>query len=550
MRVTEDSVNTQQAVKDLIQEGYIKIEHGFLSLTQEGDELLNKSSSQVNEYREKFNIYCKSFLEKYDLGERKTNIIIEKIRNGLEVLFKKRGIEIARKIFIDETNDISMTFDMAYELEAITNGFTENEYDAFIDLIIEILQNPRKEVRDYLALICNAYFLYNILGHDSKARKERLNILKKNKIFIDSSILIPLFAIDCQNYKYANELFGLIKQETEKIYITERLLKEMLRHAEWAIDHFEEKKISSTDSFDVLMEQGGYKDNLFIQGALLFAHQKGTRMYSSYFEACFGENYGKNLEDSIREKISLLGINVMNLSDFKDEVDNYEQLISCYEDNFLLIKSNRQKNDSYRSDFQCETEAELLALAQIESLNFLTQTSNLKRIDLSKRIQHWSPEGVYRFLQMNSGTINLDSLYNCMVSDMYNNGFCILNAENLREIASPFVHQAELDIKEIQKLQNIEINKFLGKSLIEAHKEDYSLPFYSEQIQNYALTLLREQKEYNDKIVEKLNKQKAEIVLSKKERLLYEKMLQRKNQQHRRQVNKRNNKKGRNKKRK
>ncbi|MBQ9237714.1 MAG: SIR2 family protein [Treponema sp.] len=540
LKISEDVLSIKQALLDLVQDNYLDLTNEMFSLTQKGQSLLEESSLRVKDFREKFDIYCKLFLEKYDFTADIVDTVIQKLREGLEILFKKRGIEIARKIFIDDTSDIALSFDLEIALESISSGFTDEQYDAFIDLIMEILQNPEKEVRDYLSLICNSYFIYQVLGHDSKAREERLNILKKNKIYVDSNILIPLIAIDCQSYKYANELLQLIKKETDNLFITDRLLKEVIHHAKWAIDNFGQKPISNINSFEVLMEQGGYKENLFIQGALNYAKQNGTIMYTSYFDKCFGENYQENLEYAIKTKIKDLGINIFNFNDFKSDFEKFAELTGDYENYIVRIKENRLKNDSYRSDFQCETEAELLVISKFETISFLTQTSNLKKIDFERKIYHWSPESVYRFLQMNASSADLDSLYNCMVSDMYNNGFTIINAENLREIASPYIHQAELNINDMRKLELKEVSAFLETNLIESNKNDYTLPFYSEQIQYYATNILQKQKENNEKLLESIEREKSNLALNEKERLDYEKMKQKKLQKSRKNTNKRN----------
>lgn len=542
-KISEDIPSIKQAIIELVQNNYLKLCGNTFTLSDFGNELLESSNVKVNDYKTKFDLFCKNFLKEYNFKESDSDVIIAKIRQGLEILFKKRGIEIARKIFIDETSEISMSFDMEIALESISNSFSDEQYDAFIDLIISILQTPEKDVRNYLALICNGYFTYHILGHDAEAREQRLNILKEHKIFVDSNILIPLIAINCQNYEYANELLRLIKNETNELYVTDHLLKEVIRHAEWAIENFVDKTISHIDSFESLMEQGGYKENLFIQGALNYSHEKGTTRYSSYFDECFGEEYEDSIENAIKNKLKELEINILNLENFDENVSNYSELLAESEINIELIRENRLRNDSYRSDFQCATEAELLEISKVEPISFLTQTSNLKKLDLNKNIYHWSPESVYRFLQMNCRTADLDNLYNCMVADMYNNGFTVINAENLRHIASPYIHQAELDINDMRKLELKEINDFLSSNLIDSNKNDYSLPFYSEQLQSYATTLLQKQKAMNEKERESIEKERKSLEFTTKERADYERLKQKRSQRVKTNSKKHKNKK-------
>ena len=85
---------------------------------------------------------------------------------------------------------------------------------------------------------------------------------------------------------------------------------------------------------------------------------------------------------------------------------------------------------------------------------------------------------------MNDYSLDLDNLYNCMVSDIYTCGFHVINKEIMDSIAEKFYIQADLKIGEIQRQQNKAINKYLEKDLIDLAKSDGSYPFYAMQVQS------------------------------------------------------------------
>jgi hypothetical protein len=537
-KITTDVPKIKETIINLTDNKYIISINNSLTLTDQAKSLLTESAVKIKDYKDRFDNYCTKYLARFDLGDDSFKVK-DIIRKGLEIIFRKRGIEIARKLFIDDTSEIVFTFDIENSLSSMSKELTEKEYDAFVSLSLSIFQTPSKEIRDYLSLICNGYFVYHALGHDTFARKERLDILKRNKIFIDSNILIPLIALDAQNYKYANELVQLLKSVNKDIYITENLLNEVIKHAEWAVNKFYDKPIYNLDAYNILLEENNYKQNLFIEGALARSLNKGYINFDSYFEDCFGNDYKIDLNQLIRSKLIRTGIKIVSKEDFINTDDKTEDLFTSYA---KKIENDRMKNQTYRSLFQCETEAELLLIAKKEPISFLTQTTNLKKIDDEKRISHCSPEGVYRFLQINRDDVDLDNLYNCMLGDMYNNGFAVVNEEMLRKIAPPYIHQAELEIKEMKKLDMEEINNKLSEGLIDEKKYDYTLPFYSSQVQYYANSLLTRKTAENNRSSSLLEKRKEEMQLTESERKEFERMKQKKEQRKKLNRNKRNKK--------
>ena len=478
-KITMDNQSIDLALDQLCENGYVKKDENIYKLSSKGMEFLSTNRIQTLEYKERFNEYCRIHLHNENVEENEIQKIIAYLHSGLEILFQKRGLEIARKVISEDDLDINLGFDIATAFEGAFSNLNTTEYNHFIDLIINIIQIPTQEVRDYLALLCNGYFIYNILGHDKRAREKRLETLKNKKIYIDSSILISLIASSCQTNNFSLDLLEKLKKYNTDLWITEGLFKELYDHAYWAIANFADAAMENLSLYQAYTGYGYYKQNLFIDGAFNAYQKEHIQYMDTYLSNCLGEGYETELDTCLKEKLASLGISIR----IKPEEINKKQE-ALKEEFTQLIKENRLNNDSYRNDFQCQTEAELVTLAQEEPFCFITQTTNLKKIDTHKKISNWSPEGLYRFLGMNDYSLDLDNLYNCMVSDIYTCGFHVINKEIMDSIAEKFYIQADLKIGEIQRQQNKAINKYLEKDLIDLAKSDGSYPFYAMQVQS------------------------------------------------------------------
>lgn len=478
-KITIDKHNVISAIEQLCEDGYIDNDDSSYRLSSKGIEFLSTNRIQTLEFKERFNEYCRIQLQNQNANEVEIEKILAYLHAGLEILFQKRGLEIARKVLSEDDFDINLGFDIATAFEGALSNLNTIEYNHFIDLVIKIIQIPTQEVRNYLALLCNGYFIYNILGHNQDAREKRLETLRNKKIYIDSSILISLIAKSCQTNKFSLDLLDKLKLYNSDLWITESLFIELRDHAYWAIANFADKPMDNLNLYQAYTGYGFYKQNLFIDGAYNAYQKEHFQFMDTYFANCIGEDYENDLDKCLMNRLSELGISIRIKPKEIDE--KHEALKVEYTQ---VIKENRLNNDSYRNDFQCQTEAELVSLAQDEPFCFITQTTNLKKIDTHKRISNWSPEGLFRFLGINDYSLDLDNLYNCMVSDIYTCGFHVINKEVIENIAEKFYIQADLKLDEIQRQGNKAINKYLEKDLIDSAKSDGSYPFYAMQVQS------------------------------------------------------------------
>lgn len=537
-----------EAINDLSDFRYIqKTSLDELLITDKGIQLLSVAERDFSDYKKRFFEFCNNELEKKGLNEIDREKIISYINSGLVILFKKRGIEIAKKVISDDDEaELSGTLDIADCFSEIEKDLTSTQYDYYIDLLFSILERPSKESRDYLAILCNGYFIYHILGHNENARNQRLDFIKRNKIYLDSSILIPLLAKSCQNNKYAEDLISMIRELNQNLYITHNLLREVVDHADWAIRKFKNKNVSDFDLYTQEIEVGNTKENLFIMGGINWLSKNGYTNFSSYFEEIFGDDFTVDIEEKILEKLSLFGIKIHDKDNFLEFIDKH---YVSYEKYKARIKKEREEHKTYRSELQCETEAELLVIADIEPINFLTHTTNLKKFNTVNTISHWFPEGIYRFIQMNNVSLDLDDLFNCMITGLYTNGIKSINKEDIERITKPYIHQAELKLKEMKSAGNVEIQKYLENNIIEHEKENLTLPFYQSQVAYLLDESLKKQKEYMEIQTRRLEEEKKSNTLTTAQKNEYYYLKEKKRIKQQKEQNKRN-RNNRNKKRK
>jgi hypothetical protein len=263
-----DPIAFERAIDSLYQLAIIGRSNDTNSVALEfrGRELVARLTSERKLLREKFHTTCKVFLSKEypTLQNEAIDKIIENIGIGLVHAFEKRGLEIARSIFLSGKLDVSDATDILQTLnEGSASLSTDSERMAYADLMIEVMLRPSVEMREYLGALSQGYFAFHGLGLEPRCSQERLNMAKEQLWIMDSSVLLPLVAKDCLNHKYALDLLDRMKQAGFRRATTERLFDEVKEHAWWAITNFSKVPMDSPGFLLGAMAGPGYKLNLF-----------------------------------------------------------------------------------------------------------------------------------------------------------------------------------------------------------------------------------------------------------------------------------------------
>jgi len=432
-----------------------------ITIHPNGLKLLNDVAAQRTLIEEQFDNNSRDFLNNHysNLTAAQTDAIIGRIKDGLIGAYQKRGMEIARSVFSDVKMDVSDATDILGVVNRYGQDLpTLQDRSAFADLMIEILLNSNRPVKQYLGVLSQGYFAYHALALDQDCSDERLKLAKAKTWILDSSVMLALLAINSLNYDYAHDLVHKIKESGLQLTTTERLLSELRDHAYWAIANFANEPLDSPRLLLAAQAVLGYRQNLFIDGFIKWSVSQGNPRFDTYLTECLGSNYTKNLLEAIKIQVQSFGIEVREFSDWPNFT---EQLFHERDVLSEEIAVSRKSKNTYTGTEQCDAEAEIVLISKLIEARFLSQSSFLNQYTSVPIV--WKPESMFRFLTLFSSIPSSnDMLYQCMTQDFYYAGFDIIDQQTITNYASPLIHQARMKLAE----QRSEYEKVLGKDAV------------------------------------------------------------------------------------
>ncbi|MFH1218997.1 MAG: SIR2 family protein [Candidatus Eisenbacteria bacterium] len=479
-----------KALDSLYSPGYISFaENGHIVVfEQKGMMAIAQIRAERELVLEKFQNSCHLFLRQQypSLDDRQRKSIIDALRDGLVRAFRKRGMEIARSILMTDPVDVSDATDI---LEIINAGSADlgdgDPRPAFGDLMLEIILRPNEEMKHYLAALSQGYFAYHALGLEPRCSTERLKLAQDQAWVFDSSVLLPILAIDCQNHGYAADLLARMKVLGFQCVTTERLFEEVRDHAWWAVANFREAPMDSPLLLQAAMSGPGFKQNLFLDGFTKWSLGQGAPSLDQYMKQCLSADYRQNLSDSIRAKIQSLKIDIV---DFRTYADERRDLWAERDAITNEIQELRNRYGTWRGESQCIAEAEVVLICRNRNAAFLSQSGILNKLKGDKAKISWYPEALYRFLSLfSSSAVGPDLLYECMIQSFYYAGFDIIDKATISKYASRMVRQARMRIDE----ERDKYIQALGPERFAHFREDFERvpdeqkPFYSMQFAFY-----------------------------------------------------------------
>ena len=481
-----DVTAMQKALESLYSGGIISwcSDRRAVNLELKGQEALAEIKAQKDAIKEKFDTACYLFLKREypAVSSESYRRVIDSLRIGIVKAFEKRGMEIARSVFGDDMVDISDATDVLEIINRAGSHLSGDELrQAFADLMIEVMLRPDPEIKEYLAALSQGYFAYHALGLEPRCSAERLDMTKGKKWVLDSSILLPILALDCQNFPYAKDLSDKMQNLGLDRYTTSSLFGEVLDHAWWAIRNFREVPPENVNLLQAATVGPGYKRNLFLDGFIKWAPSQGAPTLQDYMSECLGQDHQTNLPLAIKRKIQHWGIKIVDFSEWP----GFSQSLWSERDEIAgEIENLRKEYGTYRGESQCDAEAEVVLLCKIDNAMFLSQSGILNKLKKTEPGMTWKPEAMYRFLSLFSSTpTGTDLLYSCMVQDFFYAGFDIIDKRTISQFVSPMVRQARMQMeKEKQHYENtLGKKRFVELKDEFEHVPDEQKPFYSMQ---------------------------------------------------------------------
>ncbi len=540
--IINETVIIHDALMKLIEQGLL-MEHQStktFSITEQGKTILleNSSSNQVN--KEQFIKYCTLYLQSRDeFDANQIDKILSALDKGITTVFRYRGFEIAKTMFCDNRVMMSSSTDLLGELNkfATDKVLTKHEYIGFIELILDLFEYPSQEVQEYFGKLINGYFLYHVLGQNVEARKIRLQEIQDRYLLIDSSILISILAQGFINYDISNDLIKLIDKNGIAMYYTDKLLTEVVNHADWALRNYGGDRQDSLQFYNATFGSTT-RNNLFVDGFLIWSIGKGPIKLKDYLEEILGFNTSYEIGKAIEKLLIQKNIRKLNFSDARNIVD--EEVVLRFDDLTKMVTDNRKAMKTFRSIEQCETEAELMMISEIHPINFLTRSKSLVELAERKYLHNWLPEVMFRFLSLNDTSINPVSLYKCMYGDLIAAGFNVIEKDDLKKYIQPLFNQARAELKQ-QKIEFRDVlENYVTEEIIKAHEENYTLPLFVRQTAFYVSKMQKEIISQQEKRIKNLSEMKT---LDQEERVEYLRLKSRSEQRKRTQENKKKKKK-------
>jgi hypothetical protein len=494
-----DPVALDKSIDHLRSRGFISVspDQNIISLELSGRQRLSTAKAEKDVLRQRFEESIRLYLgtQYPKISADDISTIISCLENGLITAFKIRGLEIARSVFLDQPVDISDSMDVLDTINNSANALATTLTAAYSDAMIEIILQPSKAVRSYLAALSQGYFAYHALGLDPRASQDRLELAKKKLWILDSSIIIPLLAKHCINHQYAYDLITRAAGLGFRLQTTELLFNEIFDHARFAVDTFWSENPSDPRFILAATGQAGYRPNLFIDGYVHWSFEDGNPSLKRYFSEIIKLKNKFDLSKAIHDAITGYGIAIVPF----DSTPGFTQEFYDERDNVFTpeIRKLRLKHGTFRSDIQCQAEAEIIIIAHTTDIIFLSRSSLLNRLRNGNNTLTWKPESFYRFLSLfTSNQPQEDLLFQSMVQDLYSIGFSIVDKDALSRFAAPTIRQARLKLE----AERSEYEEILGKvradQLIDQYEKtsDEQKPFYSTQFAFYVAAAERQRR--------------------------------------------------------
>jgi hypothetical protein len=459
-----------------------------VTLEPKGLETLATIKAERSLLRERFDNSCLLFLksEYPSLGEKPATSVVDALHKGLVRAYENRGMEIAASVFSNKIIDLSDATDILETINKAASILPDGDQrSAFSDLMLEVILRPGEGMKEYMAALSQGYFAYHALGLEPRCSQERLILAKDKKWILDSSILLPILALDCLNHIYAKDLLKRMQDMELLCYTTGRLFDEVLDHASWAIKFFLDKPPQSPQFIQAAVAGPGYRQNLFLDGFMAWSVTQGAPTFEQYMIQCLGSDFKKDLLGSIKRKIETWGIEIIDF----DHWPGFSQELYPQRDHVAAeIEKLRTQYGTYRGESQCTAEAEVIIIFEIDRVAFLSQTNILNKLTKQTPQLTWKPEAMYRFLSLFSSTPpGADLLYDCMIQDFYYGGFDIVDKEAISRFVTPMIRQArmQLDSEKARYEEALGPQKFAQLSNQFDRVPDEQKPFYSMQFAFY-----------------------------------------------------------------
>ena len=449
----------EEGLRKLLDQKSVEIDNNIVCITEKGKDEISEIQTKRTKNKE---LAYKDFIdalkhEQPSLDKMQEEYLFTLAEKTITLMFEKRGHALADRIFANTSvrqHDLSSIFESIYSTaQDIEDSATKY---AFINAMFKFSLEPTDIQKNYMASLSQGFFLYHAIGSNPNFYSEVNNILKNNLWIYDSNILIPLIATGSTGCLFANNLVDLMKENYSITYTTYNIIREVFSHYNWCVNFVNTHGSTSVEFLRNATIKSGYKQNLFIDGYINEYAIGSVSSFRDYSYKCF-KTYNVTFDivvDIIKQK------NIIPIDNYSDSlvgrVANLEEIKE-------IIREEREKRNSYRSDKQVETDAELIAIINefysnkipfkcdryVERMYVVSQGKLFEHQNQNEFSKVWPPEQLYKLILSISEKINnAASIWDGIVSEYYNFGFPYINKKNYTKFFGQQIDQAKLSYED------------------------------------------------------------------------------------------------------
>lgn len=280
-------------------------------------------SAQINQSTKALinDVICSASSIYTDKIDRESLSVIERnIKNSLGLFFRLHGLDYCEEncnpIFKSFDNTISNNNDI---ISVIRKGLSKQLGDSVIYSLGEIIKNPTEEQAKVLVEWSKAFIGAQIMSLDPSLKEFQTTSFSKKTFLLDTDFLLYCIVKETKHHKIYKSLISELIKSGCKIIITEDVIYEAIKHAEFAERNYNYFK----KSFEVV-------DEIIIEEKLANVFVKG------YYNA-------------IREKL------IHNTTTFRKYLSNYYEPSNAYDFICEVIKLNLNKSVIFKKIDEIDT---------------------------------------------------------------------------------------------------------------------------------------------------------------------------------------------------
>jgi len=318
---------------------------------------------------------------------------------------------------------------------------------------MDILVQPNEEQKAYLAHLAQGFFAFHMFGLDPTGRDTRRLLVHNTVWVLDSNVLLPLVAKECEQWKLMMELVKRLSTLGIQPITTPAFVEEVNKSLGWMVRQLKDTPDGAErERLLEVVRRPGYSDNPFVDGFIEGCVSGKWRTFSEY-----EEELGWNDQVRLRSTIESLGIEVID--PLADCAEDETQAVSQFTNQ---IYEERMRAGTVRAgEIQASAEAEALLLIRRDrtcgfggspdrNRAFFVSTSRL--LDVLYKTQDglltWFPETLYKHLQfLAAETLDAETMFEAISTSYFSSGITVVDEELYRRYFKPAVTEATVRLE-------------------------------------------------------------------------------------------------------